>query len=96
MFAEPLNILTRTGIIKLGYFFYILKSKKTSKYYIGQTTNIRRRLLQNNNGKSKSTKSGIPWELVYSEDYATRSESMQRERYIKSQKSRIFIEELIS
>ncbi len=72
------------GINKVKYFVYILKSQKSSKYYIGQTTNIKRRLLQHNNGKSKSTKSGIPWELVYSEDYATRTESVQRERYIKS------------
>lgn len=83
-------------INKMAYFVYILKSKKSSKYYIGQTTNLKRRLFQHNNGKSKSTKSGMPWELVYSEDYATLSESMQRERHIKSQKSRIFIEKLIS
>ena len=33
-----------------------------------------------------SIRVGVPWELVYQEDYATRSEAYVRERAIKSER----------
>lgn len=51
------------------YYVYILKSTKNNKFYIGQTGNIYKRFLRHNKGKVKSTKSGAPWKLVYSEEY---------------------------
>jgi len=80
----------------MSYFLYILQSQKTQKYYIGQTNNLERRLKQHNNGQSKSTKNGKPWELIYTEEFEKRSEAMSREAKIKSLKSRIYIERLIS
>ncbi len=74
---------------------YILKSIHNNKFYIGQTSNLERRFLYHNSGYSKATKSGIPWELVYSENYNSRSEAVRRETEIKKYKSRIFIEKLI-
>ncbi len=74
------------------FIFYILFSESTKQYYVGHTGNIDDRLYRHNQGRSKSTKSGIPWELVYTENYKTKSEAYQREINIKKQKS---IEQLI-
>ncbi len=68
------------------FYVYILKSKSTGRYYIGQTNNIRERLKKHNLGKTKSTKYGIPWQVVYSEEFKTRTEVMKRENEIKSYK----------
>jgi len=74
---------------------YILKSLITDKYYIGQTSDIKRRLLYHNSGYSKYTKAGIPWKLVYSENFDTRHQTMNREAQFKNYKSRVMIEKII-
>jgi putative endonuclease len=74
---------------------YILKSSITDKYYIGQTSDIYKRLLYHNSGYSKSTKAGIPWKLVYSENFDTRQQAMNREAEFKKYKSRVMIEKII-
>ena len=78
------------------FYTYILKSKLTGSYYIGQTNDIVKRLHLHNSGYNKSTKNGLPWELVYSEKYNTRSEAVRRENYIKGKKSKAYIENLIN
>jgi len=74
---------------------YILFSKAYDRYYIGQTSDINKRLLRHERGYVRSTKAYRPWELVYTELYKSRSESMQRETYLKSLKSKVHIRELI-
>jgi putative endonuclease len=75
---------------------YILFSQKLNKYYVGSTTDLDRRVIEHNRGKEKFTKTGIPWVLVYSEMFEELIEARSREHYIKKQKSRKFIEALIS
>ena len=78
------------------YYTYILKSKIKERYYIGHTSDLERRLGKHNEGHNRSTKAHIPWEVVYSEEYETKSEAMKREYYIKKMKSKKYIKELIS
>jgi len=67
---------------------YVLKSLKNNYRYIGQTNNLNKRLNEHNSGLSKSTKNIRPLVLDYSEEYATRSKAMKRERFLKSGKGR--------
>jgi len=41
-------------------------------------------LLSHNAGKVKSTKSYLPWKLIYNEEFETRIEARKREKYLKS------------
>ncbi|MDD3787102.1 MAG: GIY-YIG nuclease family protein [Petrimonas sp.] len=66
---------------------YILQSEKTGKFYIGSTGNLEDRLLRHNSGRSKSTKADLPWKLLYTETFLSRSEAMRRESEIKRWKS---------
>jgi len=75
---------------------YILYSERIDIYYVGSTSNIEDRLKRHNSGRSTFTKRGLPWKLVYSKNYQTKSEAYQAELYIKLQKSRKYIEELIT
>ncbi|MFO7847470.1 MAG: GIY-YIG nuclease family protein [Balneolaceae bacterium] len=75
------------------YTVYILYSVSVDRYYVGQTSNLEEQLKRHNQGKSKHTKSGIPWTLKYKETFAGRSEAMAREKEIKSSESR---EDLVS
>ena len=77
------------------FYTYILQSTKSGRYYIGHTSNIEERLERHNTGKVKATKNKGPWILLSYEIYNTKQEANSRELYIKSMKSRIFIESLI-
>ncbi|MFA6470305.1 MAG: GIY-YIG nuclease family protein [Bacteroidota bacterium] len=77
------------------YFVYILQSLKSGKFHVGHTDDLPKRLLQHNNGYNSSTKSGTPWEIKHTEEFATRSDAMKREYEIKSQKSRKYILRLL-
>ena len=65
------------------------------RYYIGQTNNLVSRIRRHNKGYVKSTKAYLPWEIVYSEEFTTRTEAVRRETYLKSLKSKIKIKELV-
>ncbi|MHB8854526.1 MAG: GIY-YIG nuclease family protein [Ignavibacteriaceae bacterium] len=73
---------------------YILKSIKNSRFYIGHTADPRKRLIEHNSGKTRSTKAYAPWEIVYTEDFGTKSKAYRREMEIKSYKSGFKFKEL--
>jgi len=70
----------------MNYCSYIIKSGKTSKYYIGSCGDIDKRLQRHNAGMTKSTKNGVPWKLVCVEEFETRQDACRRERQVKSYK----------
>jgi len=59
------------------FIVYILCSKKTDRLYIGFTRNLIKRLQFHNSGLNKSTKFGIPWEIVYIEEYVHLKQAAQ-------------------
>jgi putative endonuclease len=77
------------------YYVYVLKSLKDGNLYIGQTGNLEKRITEHNSGMCKSTKSRMPFEIIYKEEYATRSEAMKREKELKSGKERERIKKLL-
>lgn len=66
------------------YFFYILRCADDS-LYCGWTMHLEQRLLQHNAGSAgaKYTRSRRPVELVYHEEFDSRSAAMQREAEVK-------------
>ena len=74
---------------------YIIYSEKIDRYYTGITDDIVWRLERHNQGWGRFTKGGIPWELVYFEQYKNKPEALKRERKIKAKKNRKYIESLI-
>ena len=75
------------------FYIYILKNKN-GKIYIGQTNNLTDRLRRHNSGLMKSTKFGLPWEIIYSEPFKTRQEAMKREKNLKSGQGRKYLDSL--
>ncbi|MBI3189812.1 MAG: GIY-YIG nuclease family protein [Ignavibacteriales bacterium] len=67
----------------MAFYIYVIVSAEGLRY-IGQTTNVERRLLEHNAGLSHYTKQGTGWRIIYIEEYPTRSEAMKREKWLKS------------
>ncbi|OGN40538.1 MAG: hypothetical protein A2606_03315 [Candidatus Yanofskybacteria bacterium RIFOXYD1_FULL_42_10] len=76
------------------YYTYILKSKKDNQYYIGYTNDLDSRLKLHNANTVQATKGLGPWEIFHSEQFQTEKEAVNREKQIKSWKSRKAIERL--
>jgi putative endonuclease len=79
----------------MKYWVYILQSEKDGSYYTGHTSNLEERLRQHNHGKSLYTKVKAPWNLIYQEEFSSRSEASKRERQIKGKKNRAYIDRLV-
>lgn len=78
------------------FYVYIIYSSKTDRFYTGYTDeDVPLRVQRHNLGWTKSTKTGIPWNLVYTESYPLKADALIREREIKKKKSRKYIEFLI-
>jgi len=75
---------------------YITQSLSDHSFYIGYTCNLHKRIIQHNNAKTGYSSKKVPWKLVYSESYEIKSLAINRERFLKNQKSRDFIKRLIS
>jgi putative endonuclease len=78
------------------FYTYILWSEIKNIFYVGHTHDLNQRLEYHNTGRSNFTKRGIPWELVYFEEFQTKVEAVRREIEIKKRKSRKYIQKLIS
>lgn len=67
----------------MKHFVYIIYSEQYDKYYKGYSTDPYKRLLQHNAGKSRYTRSFIPWKLVYIELLPDKTEALKREKSLK-------------
>ena len=79
----------------LMFYCYILQSQKDGSFYVGYSQNTETRLLKHNSSSKGYTSTKKPWVLVYSEKFDSKSQALKREKFIKSQKSKTFIENLI-
>ncbi len=66
------------------YYFYLARCKDNT-LYAGYCANIKDREAKHNKGEgAKYTKARRPIQIVYFEEFSTRSEAMKREAEIKS------------
>ncbi|OGU57781.1 MAG: hypothetical protein A2V66_01340, partial [Ignavibacteria bacterium RBG_13_36_8] len=57
-------------------------------------SNLQRRLTEHNLGKVKSTRNRKPLELIYHEEFSSKSEALKREQFFKTHKGRDFLDSL--
>lgn len=65
------------------WYVYILSSLSTKRSYVGITLDLDRRLAEHNAGNTASTRPWRPWKIIHTETFATRSEALKRESYLK-------------
>ena len=77
------------------YFVYILQSRTTGRFYIGQCDHLIERFREHQRGASQATRSRGPWWMPYYEIHPTRTDALRRERELKAKKSAVSIRRLI-
>ena len=70
------------------FYVYLLHSAKDNGFYIGFSTDLKRRLSEHKRGASFATKSRGPWKLIYYEAYTEREDAEGREKFLKSRAGR--------
>ncbi len=65
------------------YYVYIIKSLRVKRFYVGFTIDLERRLKSHNKGNTKSTRPFGPWEMIYYEQFESKSEAYKREWHLK-------------
>ena len=80
----------------MPFIVYIIYSSVKDKFYIGYTSDLEERIIRHNQKSKGFTGNTNDWKLMYTENYPNKSEAIAREKQIKSWKSRIKIQELIS
>ena len=80
------------------FYIYILYSSNSNKYYTGYTDNIERRLFEHNNSElSTFTSKYRPWEIAALFECGNdRGNAIKIEKFIKRQKSKKFLEDMIN
>ncbi|MBW6534003.1 MAG: GIY-YIG nuclease family protein [Mariniphaga sp.] len=71
----------------MKYFTYILESQNSGKLYIGQTSNLMKRVERHNSGGSPYTRGKGPWKLIFLMEFSTRTEAIHMERKLKGFKN---------
>jgi putative endonuclease len=76
------------------FICYIPHSKSTGTYYVGSTQDLINRLQEHNAGEGRSTRRGVPWDVIWTEEFEKRSGALAREKQIKARGIRRFLEDV--
>jgi len=72
---------------------YIIYNELNSKYYIGITNNLERRIIEHNRENSHYTgKVSGTWNVKFFKEYKTKEEAYKEEKRLKNAKNRKYLE----
>jgi len=78
------------------YYVYIIESETDQSWYYGYSENPEKRLDYHNDGKSKYTRSKLPWKLIFYKSFDTKTEALKFERYLKNTRNKEYIKRAYS
>lgn len=74
------------------YYVYVLENQNDKSFYIGYTANLKRRILEHQNGKGgRTTRIKKSWKLIYFEGYLNKQDALGRELFLKSGSGRKYL-----
>ena len=74
------------------YYTYLLECQQDKSWYIGYTSDLRRRIKNHQNGygcRTTALKKG--WKLIYYEAYLNKQDVIGREKFLKSGSGRKYL-----
>jgi len=78
------------------YWIYLLECADDQSWYIGYTTDLKKRLLAHKSGRgSRTTDRRKNWKMIYCEGYLSKEDAQGREGYLKSGAGRRFLKKQI-
>ncbi|MBI3627490.1 MAG: GIY-YIG nuclease family protein [Candidatus Sungbacteria bacterium] len=65
------------------HYIYLLQNRANG-LYVGYTKDLRKRIVEHNSKKNKSTEPYAPWHLIHYEAYLNESDAKRRGHYLKT------------
>lgn len=65
------------------FYIYLLESTTDKYWYIGYTTQLRKRIRQHFSGQVHTTRNRRPLKLIYAEYYTNQRDALGREKFLK-------------
>ena len=78
------------------YSVYLLQSMKDASWYIGYTSDLKKRLQAHQRGENASTSFRGELKLIYYEAYLHKMDAIGRERFLKSGSGRKFLKKQLT
>jgi putative endonuclease len=78
------------------FFAYVIKSINHNFYYKGHCENLEKRLTEHNSGMTKSIRPYIPFQIIYFQEFKTREEAINKEKYFKTSAGRRFLKLMLA
>ncbi len=70
-------------ILQNMYYTYVLRGSSNPSFYIGHTSDLKKRFQEHNSGKVTASKKGVPWKLIYYEAFLNLRSAQDREYKLK-------------
>ncbi|MBU0531212.1 GIY-YIG nuclease family protein [Patescibacteria group bacterium] len=70
------------------HYVYVIWSESAKRKYIGSTSDLKKRLLCHNTGLVTSTKTFIPWKLIFYEAHSDKMLAILSEMFYKTAQGR--------
>jgi putative endonuclease len=77
------------------WYVYVLQSQKDHMFYIGSTSDLKRRFQQHQRGENISTAKRLPFELIYFEGHRSKDDAWRREKYFKTTKGKVTLRKVL-
>ena len=74
------------------YYVYLLESQEKKNWYIGYSSDLRKRIRNHISGNGgQTTKRQSDWKLIYYEAYLNQKDALGREKFLKSGSGRRYL-----
>ncbi len=74
------------------FWTYVLENQQDRGWYIGYTSNLKRRIQEHQSGTgARTTRLQKNWKLIYCEGYRNKQDAMGRELFLKSGSGRTYL-----
>ncbi len=74
------------------FWIYLLECAEDNSWYIGYTSDLRRRILEHQTKHgARTTRRKEGWKLIYCEGYVNKLDAQGRERFLKSGSGRTYL-----
>ena len=74
------------------YYVYVIECQEDKSWYIGYSSNLKRRIQEHQNGVGcRTTAWKRKWKLIYYEAYVDKRDAIGREKYLKSGSGRRYL-----
>lgn len=82
---STVKVMNKTSdVLSPKYYVYLLLSLSDHKFYVGFTTDLKKRMEEHNRGYVTATKHRLPLKLIHYEYFINREDAIARETFLKS------------